>query len=205
MRRFALAAATFVWGILLLDFVLGVTGSPGGLIAVGLFFGSFTILANLFAAIAFTAVARDPSRLRHAEPLTAVALYLLVVTLIYLAEFHGALETTGGLAMLGDAAIHDIIPLLYLAFWFVAVPKGTLGWRAPFLFLIFPLAYLVFIVVQGAATGHYAYPFLDIGALGAAKAARNAAGLLGVYLVLGFVFEGIDCAVGAARRPAASA
>ncbi len=208
-RIFAAIAAVFVWAVLLTELVLAVTAPQDGLgaaAALGRYVSSFTILANLFAAVALAAVAFDPHRAARANILTAILLYLTVVALVYLLEFHGALETkAGGLRMLLDAAIHDIVPALYLVFW-LFLPKGTLGWRAPFAWLAFPLAYLVFMLVQGALTGHYAYPFLDLAALGAGRVAINSLGLLGIYLVVGFVLACIDCALGGLPRrlPAAS-
>ena len=198
-RLVAAAFAALAWASLVFSLALGLfyAGRDGTTVmaVLGSYVSSFTILANAMAAALLTAVAIDPKNLRRAEAFTAVATYLLVVTLTYLAEFHGALETSG-IRMLPDAAIHEALPLLFITFWFAYLPKGALGWRSPFVALAFPLAYLAYMLTRGALTGVYAYPFLDVGALGYGRVALASTALLGVYLVAGFGFLAIDCAMG---------
>ena len=58
---------------------------------------------------------------------------------------------------------------------------GLLGWFA------YPTVYLVWTFVHGAYSGFTLYPFLNKGELGIAHALLNEAGLLIVFLILGFV------------------
>ncbi len=55
----------------------------------------------------------------------------------------------------------------------------------------FPLAYLVWTVIHGAATGWYPYPFVDVAELGYARAAVNTAGLVLAFLALEMALVGI--------------
>jgi hypothetical protein len=165
------------------------------------YFSSFTILSNIFAAIALTAIAFDPRLLHRNEILAAITTYLVVVALIYFAEFHGALEAKSGVGMLTDAAIHDINPLLMLIVWLSFVARGSLSWQSPFVTLGFPIVYLGYLLVRGSLTGIYPYPFLDVSVLGYAQTGLYSAGLLGVYLVVGVLFVLIDRALGRFCRP----
>ncbi len=201
-RWLAAAIAALAWIGLVLSLVLGSNGRSLTEIVVA-YVSSFTILTNAVAAVALTAVARDPRNLRRTGLLAATVVYLLIVALVYLAEFHGALETTG-IRMVPDALIHLVVPALFFVFWFVCVPKGSLNWRTPFVVLVFPLAYLAYMLVRGTLTGVYAYPFLDAAALGYTKVGENSLALLGVYLVLGIVFTLIDCGFSRFSRPIAS-
>jgi len=198
-RWFAGAIAALACIGLVLSLVLGGEGRPLVQIVVS-YVSSFTILTNLIAAAVLTAIARDPRQLRRTGLLAATAVYLLIVTLVYLAEFRGALESTG-LRAVPDALIHLVVPLLFCAFWFVCVPKGSLAWTTPFSVLAFPLAYLAYMLTRGALTGVYAYPFLDARALGYTKVAENSLALVGVYLVVGIIFTLIDCGLSRFSRP----
>ena len=194
-RFFLKACAGFVASTVILQFVLGIVGISAHKASIAAiletYFSSFTILSNILAAIAF-----DVRRLQRSEALTAISTYLVVVALVYFAEFHGALETKSGVGMLTDAAIHDINPLLMLVVWLSFVARGSLPWRSPLVTLAFPLVYLGFVLARGSLTGIYPYPFLDASVLGYARTSLNAARLLGVYVFIGVIFVLIDRALG---------
>ena len=58
---------------------------------------------------------------------------------------------------------------------------SLLGWFAS------PIVYLVWTFIHGAYSAFYPYPFLNNGELGIARVLLNEAGLLIVFLILGFV------------------
>ncbi len=199
VRIYAGIAAAIAWGALIFSLVLDLAGPDAAGAVLGRFVSSFTIQTNAMAALAFTAVAAEPRRIRRTAFIGAIAVYLFIVALVYFAEFHGALETTG-LRRIPDAALHDGVPLLFLAFWAVFTPKGLLTWRAPFLWLVFPLAYLAFTLTRGALTGVYSYPFLDAAALGYARVVVNGLVLMAVYLVVGGLLVLADCGLSCFSR-----
>lgn len=203
VRLIASAGAIVAWGGLIFSLALGLAGPGAAGDVIGRFVSSFTIMTNALAALAFSAIAADPRRMRHAAPLGAIAVYLFIVALVFFLEFHGALETTG-IGAIPDATIHDIVPLFYIVFWAAFVPKGTLTWRAPFAWLVFPLAYLAFALARGALTGVYSYPFLDAEALGYGKVAVNGLALMAIYLVVGFVLVLIDWGLGRFSKAASN-
>jgi hypothetical protein len=102
--------------------------------------------------------------------------------------------TPTGLQKIADVLLHDLIPLLYVAFWFFFVPKSNLRWVHAIWWLVYPFIYLVYTLIRGSITGTYPYPFLDVSAIGYSRLAANA-------LVLMMVFLGIGVAIiGAVRR-----
>ena len=70
--------------------------------------------------------------------------------------------------------------------WFL-VPKQTLKLKDTIFWLAFPVIYLVWTFIHGAFSGFYPYPFLNGAELGNARVLLNEAGLLVIFLVLGFI------------------
>lgn len=109
-----------------------------------------------------------------------------------------------GLWAYTNLALHYAIPSATGLVWLLAAPKGRLGYGAPLLWLLFPLTYLVFVLLRGEATGRYPYFFLDIGAYGPRQVALNAAGLCAGFLGAGLAMVALDRALGGRRRAASA-
>jgi hypothetical protein len=92
--------------------------------------------------------------------------------------------------------------MLYVAYWLFFEPHGRVRWRDALLWLLYPVAYLTYTLMRGAAMGGYPYPFLDVATIGYGRTLVNAVALLVVFLVMSALAIGIDKAV--ARRPSAS-
>ena len=153
----------------------------------------FTVLTNILVSITASAVALGHrGRLTGSSALAAVAVYIGVVGLIYSLLLR-SLWSPLGVHRLADQILHDVTPVLYVAWWAVCAPKARLAWAAAVRWLAYPLAYILFSVVLGALTGRYLYPFADIGVRGVGAVVRN--GLL--MLVL---FAGLGCAAVAYSR-----
>jgi hypothetical protein len=72
------------------------------------------------------------------------------------------------------------------------VPKGRLRVADVPRWLVYPVAYLAYILVRGVVTGLYPYPFIDVGALGYAGALRNALVLVAGFVCVGLVLIALD-------------
>jgi hypothetical protein len=161
----------------------------------------FTILTNLLVASVTTAcLLRGDADTLLTRPSTqsAVALYIFVVGLIYTLLLRATWSPTGLNAVL-DTALHDVTPVLYVLYWFLFVPKGTLRWSLPLYWLIYPLLYVVYCVLRGALTGLYPYHFVDVTILGYPRALLNTALLLLGFWILGLVLVAIDHLLGKSR------
>jgi hypothetical protein len=207
LQSYSLAAAIYRillglagWLALLLQFFLmwaeaKAKGLPPGEIFIN-FFSYYTILTNILLAVALSAVTLTPgSRVgaffTRATVQTALAGNIVLVSLVYNGILSGLWQPHGWQRMV-DFGLHTAIPLLYLAYWFLFVPKGTLRWTAPFPWLLYPLAYLVYSMVRGVQTGWYPYPFMDAAALGYGAVTRNSLLLMGVFLLLFFGLTWLD-------------
>jgi hypothetical protein len=161
----------------------------------------FTILTNLLLAIVTTACfLRGDADTLLTRPSTqsAVALYIFVVGLIYTLLLRAIWNPTGLNAIL-DTALHDVTPVLYLLYWFLFVPKGTLRWNMPFYWLAYPVLYVVYCILRGSLTGLYPYHFVDVTILGYPRALLNTALLLLGFWILGLVLVAIDRLLGKSR------
>ncbi len=160
------------------------------------FFEFFTILTNLIVAVSLTFALLAPAMSIgrfFARPgvKTAVAVYIALVGIVYNLVLQGLHEFSGA-AWVADFLTHDLVPLLYVAYWLFLVPKGELNWKMPLSWLIYPLVYLPYVLIRGSSTGRYPYPFLDVGELGLGVVLINTVVLTIVFLVLGELFVGAD-------------
>lgn len=195
------AWAAVVWQIALAVEVVVAAGLPWWTGVVNTL-SYFTVLTNLLVAVVATASPRpaDGSRfLTRPSTMSAVALYILVVGATYSLVLRATWQPTGAQKLV-DHALHDVMPVLYLLFWILCVPKGTLRWGHAAWWLIYPAAYFLYAMVRGQLTGLYPYPFIDVSALGFATTLRNAAVMLAVFLVLGLGIVALDRALGRGRR-----
>jgi hypothetical protein len=149
----------------------------------------FTILTNLLVAVvatsALTARAAENFFTRPST-MSATAVYIAVVGIIYSLLLR-ALWEPSGLQLAVDVALHDAVPVLYVAYWVLYVPKGSLRWFDALRWLLYPLAYVLYTVVRGELTGDYPYPFANVAQLGYATVLANTALLLVVFFVLGLI------------------
>jgi len=195
-RRIAAAGiAAFAWAGLIVQFVALYFPNSAAWVALWIMFGYFTITTNLLVAAVFTAIAANRSVLRADWMVAGTMLSILLVGIIYAFLLHGSMELSGGSAV-ANVILHMVTPILVPLFWIFLLPKGGLTWRHPLLWAIYPLAYLVYGIARGAATGRYAYPFLDVLTLGWTQTALNAVAIAVAFMLAGFAIVWIDNRVG---------
>jgi len=191
-RQFALVAALLGWFGLALQlwFSIRMTEDKGGTALEGLwlFLGFYTILTNLLVAGVLTAAATG-SRSRLSPFLTrpgvqtAAAMSIVIVSAIYNLMLRQLWSPSGWL-LVADVIVHDAMPLLYLAYWWLAVPKGGLRWTQVLAWQSYPAGYFFYVLLRGTASGWYPYPFLDVHELGYAQVLIDAIGVLAAFIVV---------------------
>ena len=159
------------------------------------YFSYFTILSNLLVTIACTVLLFKPTStvgkfFYKPTTLTALTVYITIVGLVYnvILRFLWAPQ---GLQKLVDELLHTVMPLLFITYWFIYVPKSSLKWNKVYLWLLFPLIYCIYILLRGALTGLYPYPFIDVRTLGYNNVFINIALLVIAFLFTGLFFIGI--------------
>ncbi|RWA67171.1 MAG: hypothetical protein EOQ30_27270 [Mesorhizobium sp.] len=156
--------------------------------------GYFTITTNLLVAIVFTGVV---IKSRFATPwlLGATLLNILLVGIVYGLLLQSLKELTAG-SQLANILLHRVTPALTTVFWLAFVRKGTLTWRAPFVWALYPLFYLAYALVRGAAEARYPYPFIDVVRIGWEQTLANSASIALAFVAAGEVLVWLDRRLG---------
>jgi hypothetical protein len=193
-RNFTLLAAATVWFGVVLQLYLSLHRAiaGGGSLAQGLasYFGYFTILTNIFVALALTAPLAAPASTAggfFGRPgvQTAAAAAITLVSVAYALLLRHVWDPQGW-QLVADRVLHYASPLLFLAHWWIAVPKRSLRWSDALAWASYPLAYFAYLLLRGLLLGEYSYYFVDVHALGYARTLLNALGLLVGFLVIAF-------------------
>ena len=192
-KIFAAVAALIGWFALVLQFVLLVWAAPPDVPAGELvirFFSFFTILTNILIAVVLTAEALTirsnlTARLTSPSMMTASAVYITVVGVVYSLFLRSVWQPTGWHAVV-DHSLHDVTPVMFVIFWLVFTEKSSLKWLDAFKWLVYPAAYLIYSIVRGSIVNWYPYWFADVTKLGYPQVLFNAA-----MVMAGFVFVGI--------------
>lgn len=130
------------------------------------YFSYFTIqsavlVAAVLAAGGVSALRRGADSELLTSARLAVLCYAVVTGVVYAALLRGV--PTDGYAGIAwpNEALHVWAPLFVAADWLLGPGRSAVAWKRLWATLIFPLAWLSFTLVRGAATGWYPYPFLD--------------------------------------------
>jgi hypothetical protein len=151
----------------------------------------FTVLTNLLVAIVMAGIAFDRPAFRCASLVGGTTLAILLVGVIYSLLLRGLLHLSGG-AKVADFIMHYVVPVLVPLYWLAFVPKGRLKRRDPFLWCLYPLGYLGYALVRGAAAGKYPYPFLDVAKLGWPATLLNAAAIAIGFVIAAWALFGLN-------------
>ena len=173
---------------LLLSIQLTVAHGRGALAGLWIYLGFFTILTNLLVALALSATATGSDGmlgrfLRRPDVHTAIAMSIIVVAAIYHLLLR-QLWHPRGWQVVGDDALHTLMPLLFMLHWWLAVPKASLRWRQVLAWQVYPAAYFVYALARGAINGWYPYPFLDVTTLGYLDVLINGCGMLLLFIAV---------------------
>nr|WP_223452521.1 MULTISPECIES: Pr6Pr family membrane protein [unclassified Pseudomonas] len=199
-RRFVAVAAVLGWAGLSIQLYLifysrWTLGASllGGLVS---FFSYFTVLSNTLVATVLTCAltSRESAARRwFLQPGVsgAIAVSIAVVGLAYNILLRHLWHPEGW-QWLADELLHDVMPLLFLAWWWLCVPKGTLRLRHIALWVIYPLLYFAYALLRGHLLAVYPYPFIDVDKLGYPQVFVNAGGLLAGFVVIALLVIALD-------------
>ncbi|TDF81686.1 Pr6Pr family membrane protein [Pseudomonas sp. H9] len=159
----------------------------GGLIN---FFSYFTVLSNTLVAVVLTqAVFGRPSAARRwfLSPAVSsgVTVSIAFVALAYSLLLRHMWQPQGW-QWLADELLHDVMPLLFVGYWWCCVEKGSLRLKHLMAWLLYPAGYFAFALWRGQSIGVYPYPFIDVAELGYTQVLVNA-----LAMMLGFIAIGV--------------
>lgn len=199
-RRFVAIAAILGWAGLSIQLYLIfysrwtlAASLIGGLVS---FFSYFTVLSNTLVATVLTCelTSRESAARRwFLQPWVSsgIAASIAVVGLVYSLLLRHLWHPEGW-QWLADELLHDVMPLLFLGYWWCCVPKGSLRLRHIVLWMIYPLVYFAYALLRGHLLAAYPYPFIDVQKLGYPQVFINAGGLLAGFVMIAMLLIALD-------------
>jgi uncharacterized membrane protein len=126
------------------------------------FVAYFTVESNALVLVTTARLARDPAydgawwrvvRIAAVSGITVTGLvhWFLLRPLLHL----------DGADLVADRLLHVVVPVLAVVGWLIFGPRPRIDWRTCVRAAAWPIGWLVVMLVSGAATGWYPYPFLD--------------------------------------------
>ena len=190
-QKIALLFAVIVWFAVIAQLVLmiqnRVASIPETIIR---FFSFFTILTNLLVAFYFTSQALKRGNFNKPGVLTAITVYITIVGLVYQVLLRHIWQPTG-LQLVVDELLHTINPLIVVLFWYLYEKKDAVKYSQIRSWLIYPAAYLVYVLIRGSLSAFYPYPFINVARIGTTKTLLNSSLLLAFFIVTAFIFVAV--------------
>ena len=178
------------------------------------FYVPFTNLSNYFcvgimvAQLVQTAKKKEDSYVTTAPLLKFIGVLAILLTFVV---FNTMLAGAAGRDpqlnwRVGSLLAHVVLPVMFVADWFLFRERGMVKWYYPIASAGFPLAYMAFIFIQAAILKFdtsilipgtntpliYPYFFVNLETQGVAGVAKWAVLMFAAFMVVGFVFYGID-------------
>jgi len=163
------------------------------------FFGYFTIASNTLAGIMasvllFAGGGRVRRFVDRPTVQAAVSMYVFFVGfglwVLLGGPDYASFDSVPD--WVADLTTHTFSPILGLVWFLVAVPRGSLGWRDPLRWLVYPALYWTYWIALGSWIGLYPYFFVDFPELGIAGSLRWAGAILVLALVVSYLAVAIN-------------
>lgn len=168
--------------------------------AVVHYFSYFTILTNVLVTLThLSALTGRPAFFGSAGVRGGVTVSIIIVALVYWTLLAG-LEHLVGMAIFTNVLLHAVAPAIMVVWWLAAGADGSLSWRNLPWWLVYPVAYIVYVFLRAPIAGEVPYPFLNVGTEGLPHVLTMIAGITVLFIALGAVAIVTDRFIGRARR-----
>lgn len=154
------------------------------------FFSFFTITTNTIvffcsALLLFGGKLKANTFFRKSTTLTAITVYILIVGIVFNLLLRPTLNLQGHHLIVSEI-FHTVVPVLFFFFWLFFVSPEKISFKVVWLWLVYPIIYIIYTLFHGLATEFYPYPFIDATQLGFEIALIN-----GFFVLLSFVILSI--------------
>ena len=178
------------------------------------FYVHFTNISNFFcigvmlASLIQTAKKKEDSYVTVAPLLKFIGMLGILLTFLVFNIMLAGAEGRDPQAnwRVGSLLFHVLLPIMYIADWFLFYERKNTKWYYPLLSALFPLAYVGFIFLQatimkfdtsilipGTTTPLiYPYFFVNLENLGVGGVAKWIVILLSAFVAMGYLFFGLD-------------
>ena len=169
---------------------------------------NYFCLAIMFAALIQTVKKNSDSYVTTAPALKFIGMLGILLTFLVFNIMLAGAEGREPQAnwRIGSILAHVVLPIMYIADWFIFYERGKCKKSYPILSIFFPLAYVVFLLIQAIILDFdssilipttttpliYPYFFVNLETQGVPGVLMWIAILLVAFIAVGFVFLGID-------------
>jgi hypothetical protein len=178
------------------------------------FYVHFTNISNyfclgvMFAALVQTVKKKEDSYVSTAPVLKFIGMLGILLTFLVFNLLLAGAEGRDPQAnwRIGSLLAHVVLPIMYIADWFLFYERRKCKWYYPVASAAFPLAYVVFLLIQAIILKFdtsilipttttpliYPYFFVNLDTQGVTGVLMWIAILLSAFIVVGFGFLGLD-------------
>ena len=167
---------------------------------------NFLCIGIMLAALIQTAKKKEDSFVKTAPLLKFIGMLGILLTFLVFNILLAGNRDPQLNWRVGSLTFHVVLPIMYVADWFLFYERKKCKWYYPVASIAFPLAYLVFIFIQAAIMKFdtsilipgtetpliYPYFFVNLETQGVGGVAKWVVILLSAFVVVGFVFLGLD-------------
>ncbi len=169
---------------------------------------NFLCIGVMIASLIQTAKKKEDSYVTVAPVLKFIGVLGILLTFLVFNIMLAGAEGRDPQAnwRIGSLCFHVILPILYIADWFLFRERGKTKWYYPVLSICFPLAYAIFLLIQAIILKFdssilipttttpliYPYFFVNLDTLGVSGVLMWIAILAVAFAAVGFLFFGVD-------------
>ena len=169
---------------------------------------NFLCLGVMFAALIQTVRKKEDSYVTTAPMLKFVGMLGILLTFLVFNIMLAGADGRDPLAnwRIGSSLFHVVLPVMYIADWFLFYERGKCKWYYPLASAAFPLIYAVFLLIQAVILKFdtsilipnsttpliYPYFFVNLDTLGVSGVLMWIGILAAVFIAVGYLFLGID-------------
>lgn len=169
---------------------------------------NFLCIGVMLAALIQTAKKKDDSYVTTAPVLKFIGMLGILLTFLVFNIMLAGAEGRDPQAnwRIGSLAFHVVLPVMYIADWFLFYERKKCKWFYPIVSISFPLAYAIFLLIQAVILKFdssilipttttpliYPYFFVNLDTLGVPGVLVWIGILSAAFVAVGFLFFGLD-------------
>ena len=169
---------------------------------------NFLCLGVMLAALIQTAGKKADSYVKTGPLLKFIGMLGILLTFLVFNIMLAGADGRDPLAnwRVGSILFHVVLPIMYIADWFLFYERGKCKWYYPIASAAFPLAYAVFLLIQAIILKFdtsilipttttpliYPYFFVNLDTLGVSGVLMWVGILAAVFVAVGYLFLGLD-------------
>ena len=158
------------------------------LMSLGLF-KYFTVQSNLFAVIYFWLMIslKVDEKSKKWKNLLGGAMIYTTITFLIFAIVLERLYVEVGFTLVGSILLHYINPILIIFYTVYYRKEYEYHIKDSITWIIYPVIYLVFMIIWGSITGDFLYPFFQVSEVGITGLIISILGLLLMFILMSFL------------------